>query len=48
MSDSMRRLAGQTVVYGISTVLVKLLNYVLTPYLTRVVGEAEYGGVTQF
>ena len=48
MSDSMRRLAGQTVVYGISTVLVKLLNYVLTPYLTRVLGEAEYGVVTQF
>lgn len=46
MSDSMRRLAGQTVVYGISTVLVKLINYILTPYLTRILGAAQYGEVT--
>lgn len=46
MSSSMRKLAGQTMVYGISTVLVKLLNYILVPYLTRVMGQAPYGVVT--
>lgn len=42
----MRRLASQTVVYGISTVLVKLINYILTPYLTRILGAEQYGEVT--
>lgn len=46
MSDSMRKLAGQTAVYGVSTVLVRLLNYLLTPYLTRIMGLATYGVVT--
>lgn len=48
MSSSMRRLAGQTMVYGISTVLVKLVNYILTPYLTRVLSEVQYGEYTYF
>ncbi len=43
MSNQMRKLAGQTMVYGISTVLVRLLNYLLVPYLTRVMGRAQYG-----
>lgn len=47
MSNTMHRLAGQTVVYGISTVLVKLLNYILVPYLTRVMGQVAYGIYTQ-
>ena len=46
MSNSMRKLAGQTAVYGVSTVLVKLLNYILVPYLTRVMGQEAYGVVT--
>lgn len=46
MSGSIRKLAGQTVVYGVSTVLVKLLNYLLVPYLTRVMGQEAYGVVT--
>lgn len=48
MSSQMRKLAGQTMVYGISTVLVRLLNYLLVPYLTRVMGQAQYGVVGQF
>lgn len=46
MSNQMRKLAGQTMVYGISTVLVRLLNYLLVPYLTRVMGRAQYGVVS--
>ncbi len=46
MSSQMRKLAGQTMVYGISTVLVRLLNYLLVPYLTRVMGRAQYGVVS--
>lgn len=43
---SIRKLAGQTAVYGISSIVARLLNYLLTPYLTRIMTEAEYGAVT--
>lgn len=43
---SIRKLAGQTAVYGISSIVARLLNYLLTPYLTRIMTEAEYGVVT--
>ncbi len=38
-----KKLAGQTVTYGLSTILVKFINYVLTIYLTRVLTDAQYG-----
>ena len=43
---SVKKLAGQTAVYGISSIAARLLNYLLTPYLTRIMTEAEYGVVT--
>ncbi|MEY4108442.1 MAG: hypothetical protein RL181_2784 [Bacteroidota bacterium] len=45
----LKKLAGETVVYGLSSILGRLLNYViLTPYLTRVfTNRAEYGVVTE-
>lgn len=43
----LRRLAGQTVIYGISSIVARLLNYLLTPYLTYfVMTNEEYGVVT--
>lgn len=41
-----KRLAGDTAIYGISSIVARLLNYLLTPYLTRVLTQAEYGVVT--
>lgn len=38
-----KKLAGQTATYGLSTILVKFINYVLTIYLTRVLTDAQYG-----
>ena len=40
------KLAKQTAIYGISTIVVRLLNYLLTPYYTRIFDEATYGIVT--
>lgn len=40
---SLRQLAGQTAIYGISTIGVRLLNYLLVPYFTRIFTETEYG-----
>lgn len=40
---SIRSLVSQTAIYGISTTLSKFLNYLLTPYLTRIMVEGVYG-----
>lgn len=46
MSGMMRKLAGQTAVYGISTIVSKLLSYLLFPYLTYgIMSVEEYGMV---
>lgn len=42
----LEKLAKQTAIYGISTIVVRLLNYLLTPYYTRIFDEATYGIVT--
>lgn len=39
----LEKLAKQTAVYGISTIAVRFLNYLLTPYFTRVFGLETYG-----
>lgn len=41
-----RKLVSQTAIYGISPIVAKFLNYLLTPYLTRVMGLAIYGQVS--
>ncbi len=43
----LRKLAGQTAIYGLSSILGRLLNYLLVPLYTRVFDPAEYGIVTQ-
>ncbi len=42
----LEKLARQTAIYGISTIVVRFLSYLLTPYYTRVFGVATYGIVT--
>ncbi len=42
----LEKLAKQTAVYGISTIVVRFLSYLLTPYYTRVFGPGTYGIVT--
>lgn len=42
------QLAGQTAVYGMGTIVPRLLNYLLlTPFYTRIFAEGEYGIVTE-
>jgi O-antigen/teichoic acid export membrane protein len=44
---SLKKLAGQTMWYGVSNIAARLLTFLLTPYLTRVmigpVGQLEFG-----
>lgn len=42
----LEKLARQTAIYGISTIVVRFLSYLLTPYYTRVFGPETYGIVT--
>lgn len=43
-----KKLAGETMIYGVSSILSRLLNYVvLTPYFTRVFIEKEYAVVSE-
>ncbi|HTL08458.1 MAG TPA: oligosaccharide flippase family protein [Chitinophagaceae bacterium] len=41
--SGIKKLAGQTLWYGGSTIFSRLLNYLLTPYLTLKLSWAEYG-----
>ncbi len=45
--SQLRQLASQTVVYGASSVLGRLLNYFLVPLYTTVFASGEYGIVTE-
>ncbi|GAF01798.1 MATE family efflux transporter [Saccharicrinis fermentans] len=42
-----KSLAGDTIVYGGSTILVRLLNWLLMPYYIRTMDGIQYGIVTQ-
>ncbi len=44
--SGIKTLAGDTIIYGLSTILTRMLNYLMVPYLTRVMTDAEYGVVT--
>jgi len=41
-----KRLAGETAIYGLSSILGKLLNWLLLPLYVRIFAPAEYGIVT--
>lgn len=46
--NDIRKLAGQTVIYGFGTVVPRFLNYaLLTPFYTRIFGLEQYGVVTE-
>ena len=45
--NPLKKLAGQTVIYGLSSVVGRLLNYLLVPLYTRVFLPEEYGVVTE-
>lgn len=43
-----KQLASQTAIYGASATVAKFLNYLLTPFLTRVMTDTVYGEVSYF
>ena len=45
---AIKRLAGQTAIYGIPSILGRILGYLLVPLYTRVFAPGEYGTVNVF
>jgi len=46
-TNPLKSLAGQTMVYGMGTIVPRLLNYLLVPYYTRVFEQGVYGQITE-
>ena len=44
----LKQLAGQTVIYGLSSIVARLLNYMLVPLYTHVFSPGVYGISTEF
>ena len=47
MSNPIKKLAGQTAIYGLCSMVPRFLNYLLVPLHTGVFGKAEYGVITE-
>ena len=47
MTSPLKQLAGQTAIYGLSSIVGRLLNYLLVPLYTRIFLTGEYGIVTE-
>lgn len=48
MANPLKQLAGETAVYGLSTILARIINFFLVPLYTRVLIDSDYGVVTEF
>ncbi len=47
-NNPLKRLAGETAVYGLGTIIPRLLNYLLVPFYTYLVfNQNEYGQITE-
>ena len=46
--NPLKKLAGQTAIYGLPSILGRFLGYLLVPMYTRVFSQAEYGTVNVF
>jgi len=46
--SQIKKLAGQTAVYGLSSIVGRLLNYLLVPLYTRIFTPGEYGVVSEY
>ena len=48
MANPLKQLAGQTAIYGLSTILARIINFLFVPIYTRVLTPESYGVVTEF
>lgn len=48
MGNPIKQLAGETAVYGLSTILARIINFLFVPFYTRLLTTESYGVVTEF
>lgn len=48
MANPLKQLAGQTMIYGLSTILARIINFLFVPIYTRYLSPESYGVVTEF
>ena len=48
MANPLKQLAGQTMIYGLSTILARVINFLFVPIYTRCLSPESYGVVTEF
>ncbi len=48
MANPLKQLAGETAIYGFSSILARVLNFLFVPIYTRMLTQAQYGVVTEF
>ncbi len=46
--SAIKKLVGDTAIYGLSSIVGRLINYLLVPVLTRVFSQAEFGANAEF
>ena len=48
MASPLKQLAGETAIYGLSTILARVINFLFVPFYTRLLTPESYGVVTEF
>lgn len=48
MGNPLKQIAGETAVYGLSTILARIINFALVPMYTRMLSTGSYGVFTEF
>lgn len=47
MSNPIKKLANQTAIYGLSSIVARFLNYLLTPFWTKIYSTEQFGIITE-
>ncbi len=47
MGSPLKRLAGETVIYGLSTILARMVNFLFVPFYTRILSKEGYGAYSE-
>lgn len=47
-NNPLKQLAGETAIYGFSSILARVLNFLFVPIYTRMLTQVQYGVVTEF
>ena len=48
MANPIKQLAGETAIYGLSTILARIINFALVPLYTRVLTQSDFGVMSEF